>query len=145
MADLVDLTVDECLALLSRHTLGRLALMTRAGLRILPLNYALDHDDTIVFRTLPDGVIAASAHGAEVAFEVDRLDEDTHTGWSVEAVGRCERMEDPGDVRFMTAQGDAVPWAPGDRVLHFRIRWFDLTGRQVGMAGRPSLIPDRRS
>ena len=145
MADLVDLTVDECLALLSRHTLGRLALMTRAGLRILPLNYALDHDDTIVFRTLPDGVIAASADGAEVAFEVDQVDEETRTGWSVEAVGRCERMEAPGDLRLMAAQGDAVPWVSGDRVLHFRIRWFDLTGRQVGITGRPSLIPDRRS
>lgn len=145
MADLVELTVDECLALLARHTYGRLALQTRAGLRIIPLNYALDHDDTIVFRTLPDGVVAASADGAEVAFEVDQVDEDAHAGWSVEAVGTCERMEDPGDLRFMAAHGDAVPWASGDRVLHFRIRWFDLTGRQVGMAGRPSLIPDRRS
>ena len=145
MADLVDLTVDECLALLSRHTFGRMALMTRAGLRIIPLNYALDHDDSIVFRTLHDGVVAATADGAEVAFEIDQVDEQGHAGWSVEAVGRCERMEDPGDVRLMTAQGDAMPWASGDRSLHFRIRWFDLTGRQVGITGRPSLIPDRRS
>ena len=142
MSQMVELTVDECLALLARGTVGRIALRTERGLRIFPVNYALDGDD-VVFRTAPYGVIANNAHGAEVAFEVDHLEEGLRAGWSVVAAGRCQRIEDPGEVRVVRTQDDPEPWAEGLRNLYFRLRWVDLTGRQIGMAERPSLIPSR--
>ncbi len=102
-----------------------------AGIRIFPVNYRM-FADGIVFRTLPYGVIANSAHGAEVAFEVVDVDDELRSGWSVLAVGRCERVEDPATVRTIRSEGDVEPWAAGRRNLYFQVNWIDLTGRQVG-------------
>lgn len=129
--EIVELTVEECLELLETQRVGRVGLVTEAGLRIFPVNYTV-FEDTIVFRTLPYGVIANSAHGAEVAFEVDDLDDELRSGWSVLAVGRCTRVEDPDTVRLIRAERDVEPWAAGQRILYFQVSWVDLTGRRVG-------------
>ena len=139
MDNLVELTVEECLALLRRKPVGRIAMATPAGLRILPVNYSVV-DDRIVFRTLPYGEIANNVAGAEVAFEVDELDEELEHGWSVMAAGRCHRIEDPDEVHLIRETGDPQSWATGQRILYFRIEWTTLTGRQVGLPERPSLI-----
>jgi uncharacterized protein len=132
MSQTIELTVEECLDLLRAGSVGRIGLRTEEGLRILPVSYVLDGDDRIVFRSLPYGVLAASAHGAEAAFEVDRLDEEHHTGWSVLAVGTCRRMEDPAEVAAIRGERDPEPWADGQRTLYFRVEWTELTGRRVG-------------
>ena len=140
MDNLVELTVDECLTLLQSRVVGRVGLMTPGGLRIFPVNYTVV-DDRIVFRTVPYGQLANSAPDAEVAFEVDSLDDSLHAGWSVLAVGRCRRLEDPGEVRWVRETADPEPWAEGRRNLYFMLDWHDLTGRQVGLKGRPTLVP----
>jgi nitroimidazol reductase NimA-like FMN-containing flavoprotein (pyridoxamine 5'-phosphate oxidase superfamily) len=139
MDNLVELTVEECLALLRRKPVGRIAMATPAGLRILPVNYSVV-DEKIVFRTLPYGEIANNVTDAEVAFEVDDLDETLQRGWSVMAAGRCHRIEDPDEVHLIRETADPEPWAVGQRILYFRIDWNTLTGRQVGLPERPSLI-----
>jgi uncharacterized protein len=132
MSQMRELTVGECLELLRSRSVGRIGMRTEAGLRILPVSYVLDGDDRIVFRTLPYGVIAGSAQGAEAAFEVDQLDEDGQVGWSVLAVGTCRRIEDPDEVQALRAQRNPEPWADGQRNLYFKVDWSDLTGRRVG-------------
>ncbi len=144
MTQLVELTAEECLALLQDRSVGRIGVVTPGGPMILPVNFALS-DDTIVFRTLPYGVIANNAHEADVAFEVDMLDEDTHEGWSVLAIGRSHRIEDPEEVRLIHQDLDPLPWAEGQRNLYFRIEWTNLSGRQLGMDTRPSLIPTAKT
>ena len=144
MESLVELTVDECLSLLESRVVGRIGLMTPAGLRIFPVNYTVV-DTRIVFRTVPYGQLANSAADADVAFEVDSLDHGVHGGWSVLAVGRCRRLEDPGEVRWVRETSDPVPWAQGRRNLYFMLDWHDLTGRQVNLEGRPNLVPPRVS
>ena len=134
---LSELTTDECLRLLRTKALGRIGFTTAAGPRVFPVNYRL-HADAIVFRTLPYGVIANNAHGAQVAFEVDDVDEELRSGWSVLAVGRCKRIEDPAAVRVVREDGDPSPWAEGTRTLYFQLEWDDLTGRQVGETVRPT-------
>jgi hypothetical protein len=111
--------------------------MTEAGLRIFPVNYTV-LADTIVFRTLPYGAIANSAHGAEVAFEVDDLDDELRSGWSVLAVGPCQRIEDPDMVRMIRSTDDPEPWASGQRNLYFQVSWTDVTGRRVGASSGPA-------
>jgi uncharacterized protein len=129
--EVVELTAHECVGLLETKSVGRVGFMTEAGIRILPVNYTV-FGDKIVFRTVPYGAIANSAHGAEVAFQVDDLDDELRSGWSVLAVGACERVEDPVTVRMIRAEGDLEPWAAGQRTLYFQVTWSDLTGRQVG-------------
>lgn len=130
MGTLEELTLDECRELLATRQVGRLALTTPAGLRIYPVNYALQGDD-IVFRTLPYGEVANNAVDAQVAFSVDRLDDDLRTGWHVLAVGTCRRVETPGEVHAIRDEADPEPWAAGLRTLYFRIAWDDLTGRRI--------------
>src|SRR5687768_11329890 len=100
MTQLIELTTEECLSLLETKQVGRIGVVTPGGPMIFPVNYTVS-DDTIVFRTLPYGVIANNAHEAEVAFEVDDLDEAMHEGWSVLATGRGRRLEDPDEVRLI--------------------------------------------
>ena len=138
MDNLVELTVEECLTLLRRKDVGRIAMTTPAGLRILPVNYSV-HEEQVVFRTLPYGEIANNVVDAEVAFEVDELDESLRNGWSVMAAGPCRRIEDPAQVQLVRATDDPEPWAEGQRNLYFRIDWTTLTGRQLGLPGRPRL------
>ena len=131
MSQLIELTVDECLALLARGTVGRIALRTERGLRIFPVNYALDGDD-VVFRTAPYGVIANNAHGAEVAFEVDQLEEGLRTGWSVVAAGRhrADRGAGRGPPRAEPGRPRAVGRGPAQPVLPASV------GRPDGPPGR---------
>jgi nitroimidazol reductase NimA-like FMN-containing flavoprotein (pyridoxamine 5'-phosphate oxidase superfamily) len=140
MAGIDELTVEECLSLLETKRIGRIGLTTEVGPQIFPVNYVLSEEQRIVFRTLPYGVIANHAHEADVAFEVDDLDDAGASGWSVLAVGRCSRIADPSEVHMVRQREDPVPWAEGQRILYFSIDWTDLTGRQVGSAQRPSVV-----
>ena len=144
MTQLVELTPEECLSLLETKQVGRIGVVTPAGPMIFPVNYTVV-DEAIVFRTLPYGVIANNAHAAEVAFEVDALDERMHEGWSVLVTGRGRRLEDPDEVRVIRQELDPEPWAEGQRNLYFRIDWTNLSGRQLGLGARPSLVPHART
>jgi nitroimidazol reductase NimA-like FMN-containing flavoprotein (pyridoxamine 5'-phosphate oxidase superfamily) len=140
MTGVTELSEHECRALLRTKSVGRIALHVDGGLRIFPLSYVLD-GDAIVFRTLPYGAIAQVAYGNEVAFEVDDLDEEDHTGWSVLALGRCRRIEDADDVQALRAGNDPEPWVGGSRSLYYRIDVTGITGRQVGERSRTAGVP----
>ncbi len=142
MSQVVELTAEECLNLLGTTRVGRLGVVTPSGPIIFPVNYSR-LENAIVFRTLPYGVIASNAHDAEVAFEVDSLDEAMEEGWSVLATGRGQRVEDPDEVRVIRQELDPKPWADGHRNLYFRIEWTNLTGRRLGPARSPAR--DRRA
>jgi nitroimidazol reductase NimA-like FMN-containing flavoprotein (pyridoxamine 5'-phosphate oxidase superfamily) len=140
MHEVSELTTDECLLLLRSRRIGRVALRAEVGLRIFPISYAM-HGDDIVFRTVPYGVIASSPYGAEVAFEVDELDEETQSGWSVLAVGSCRRVEVADEIRLLREHFDPEPWLEGRRNLYFRIAWEELSGRRFGLG--PTLVHQR--
>ena len=133
MHNSTELSRADCLQLLSTRTVGRIAFQTDNGLRIFPVNYVVD-GERIVFRTVAYGVISRSVRGNEVAFQVDDLDEQLHTGWSVLAVGPCERIEDPDELARIRRTDSPTPWAAGARDLHFAIAWRGLSGRRLGDA-----------
>lgn len=132
--ELQDLTPDECRALLAGHGVGRVALSTAQGPAVFPVNYDVV-DDALVFRTASDAAPAAAV-GAEVAFEVDYIDEAMSQGWSVLAVGRAEAVTEPGELRRLEGQAHSDPWAGGRRTLWVRIRPARLTGRRITPADR---------
>lgn len=86
---LIELAREECLELLAAKSVGRLAYAAHYGARILPVNYVLA-DDSIIFRTLPNGAIFHHALNSMCAFEVDDTDEFFESGWSVVATGFLE-------------------------------------------------------
>ncbi|MFD8862999.1 helix-turn-helix domain-containing protein [Streptomyces sp. NPDC059590] len=127
--DLVELTPRECYDLLSTHGVGRISVSTSKGPSILPVNYSV-MDDAVVFRTAPDASPAAAA-GAEVAFEVDHIDEALSEGWSVLVVGRAQRVTDPEAIRRVAADAYSKPWPGGSRELCLRIDPTRVTGRRI--------------
>ncbi len=127
----IELSPPECRRLLETKSVGRLAFQSGNGLRILPVNYVV-RDDRIVFRTAGYGVIARSIRLADVAFEVDELDDQLQAGWSVLAVGRCRRLEDSDELRSLQQEGTPTPWSAGTREVYFAVTWKGLSGRRLG-------------
>lgn len=128
---IVDLDLAECLELLASDTVGRVAFVTPAGPRIVPVNYVVA-GDSVEFRTAAYSELATYAPGTEVAFEVDHLDRERRRGWSVVAHGPLARVDDPDELRFRTPEQDTRPWAGGHRTLWLRLAWREVTGRRVG-------------
>jgi nitroimidazol reductase NimA-like FMN-containing flavoprotein (pyridoxamine 5'-phosphate oxidase superfamily) len=124
------LSRSECLDLLATTTVGRVALMVDQRPQIFPVNYVLD-GDTVLFRTA-EGTILSHAGLSSVAFEVDRIDESHHTGWSVLVHGRADNITDAVDATSeRLRQRSLTTWAPGRRDQWFAIRPQDITGRRL--------------
>ncbi|MFI2435334.1 DUF1918 domain-containing protein [Streptomyces sp. NPDC018693] len=125
-----ELAPEECRTLLSTHGVGRIAVSAPDGRpAVVPVNYDVV-DGAIVFRTAPDSVPAAAV-GAEVAFEVDHVDEAMSQGWSVLAVGPASVVTEPDAVRRLTQRAHTTPWAGGERDMWVSIRPTSLTGRRI--------------
>lgn len=141
----VELTIEECLSLLSGGVIGRVALSTPVGPRIVPVNYAM-HDDAIVFRTAPYSELGTYGWNNEIAFEVDHIDYERHQGWSVVVLGRAELVEDAHELREIKQRWDPRPWAGGQRNLYMRLTRRDVTGRRLGGDwDRDTMMPVRRT
>ena len=130
-----ELPYPTCLALLRAEQVGRVAVCTSDGPRIVPVNYTVVGDDTVVFRTTPYSVLGMHSGGHRLALEIDRVDSEQRSGWSVVAAGSGALIEDTGALRRESAFRDPDPWAGGRRWLFVALRWNELTGRAVGPVG----------
>jgi uncharacterized protein len=133
----VELSQQECLELLRSGVVGRVAVVTPDGPRIQPVNYAV-HGNSVVFRTAAYSELARYGRNAELAFEIDHLDYETHLGWSVVAVGTARVVDDADEVADIRESWDPRPWASGTRNLYLRITWRTLTGRRLGRDWSPT-------
>jgi hypothetical protein len=104
---------------------------------ILPVNYALD-GHVIVIRTGPGTKLTAAQH-ANVAFEVDAVDEQRGTGWSVLVLGVAEMVTDQHspDVIRRTHTSGVEPWAPGEHPHWLRLMPKHVTGRRLVAGDSP--------
>ena len=132
MTEPTELSYDKCLELLSGGLVGRIAVCTPSGPRILPVNYSVV-DDSIVFRTTPYSVLGTHAWDTRLAFEVDYIDHERRQGWSVVATGNGAMIDDPDELAAIRSHWDPQPWPRGaQRLLYVRLRWDELTGRRLG-------------
>lgn len=142
-----DLSVDECLRLIEHSGVGRVGWQTPLGPRIVPVGFRV-HTNAIVFRTSPHSELGRYGRDADVAFEVDALDEEISHGWSVVATGRLTVVDAPPEVAAIQLAGDPHPWVDGERRLYLKLVWRQLTGRRIGppdagrrrVAGRRQLV-----
>ena len=86
-----DLTIEECMTLLGRESVGRLAFVDPEGPVAVPVNFGLAGEQ-ILFRLEPDSHLRAAVEHP-VAFEVDHTDPDTGSGWSVLVRGDAAEVE----------------------------------------------------
>jgi nitroimidazol reductase NimA-like FMN-containing flavoprotein (pyridoxamine 5'-phosphate oxidase superfamily) len=122
---------DECIALLATEEVGRLAVSVSGHPHVVPVNYVMD-GDAVVFRS-GDGT-KFSAAGTVVAFEVDRFDRGTRSGWSVVVQGRAEEVTaaDQPELVERVSSLPLSPWASFDKPHLLRIRPTHISGRRVG-------------
>jgi uncharacterized protein len=126
------LTREQCVALLETQEVGRLVAVDKGRPLIFPVNYALD-GEAPVFRTAPGLKLWASTT-APVAFEVDDLDRNGQTGWSVIVQGVAHEVTafDRSDVQARVYGLPVHPWAGGDKSTFVRIVPRFITGRRIG-------------
>lgn len=130
MGDLHVLSEAECRTLLAEGQTGRVAVVAPDGPHIIPVNYALV-DESLIFRTSPFTLLATYANNATIAFEVDHSDDVRQIGWSVLARGRATAVYDSRELAHINRVWEPVPWAGGERNLHLRLVYTQLTGRSV--------------
>jgi nitroimidazol reductase NimA-like FMN-containing flavoprotein (pyridoxamine 5'-phosphate oxidase superfamily) len=127
MDPLVKLPTEDCRRLLRTQVVGRLAFVTPTGPDVVPVNYAFVNGDVHI-RTFPDGYVLRHVAGRDVAFEVDSVDEQRWSGWSVVVAGHARVVAEPEHPSLPRARS----WTgERDRVL-LVIRPRALTGRRLG-------------
>jgi hypothetical protein len=120
------LSGDECRQLLRARGVGRVGWRSAQGQQILPVTYTMT-GELIAFRTRPDSIMGELVASVEVSFEIDDVDEDTATGWSVLVQGQARGyLDEPPDGLNLPE-----PWAPGDHPLTVVIEPTNYSGRAV--------------
>ena len=130
------LTREECLELLATRPVGQVDVMTELHPVIFPVNYVLD-GDAIVFRT---GGGPALEHAADqpVAFEVDDIDVENKSGWSVHVWGKASEIGSGNTLAFRSRVYELPlhPWASGEQTHWLRITPVAIDGRKVTRSNR---------
>jgi nitroimidazol reductase NimA-like FMN-containing flavoprotein (pyridoxamine 5'-phosphate oxidase superfamily) len=121
----------DCLRLLSGSAIGRVAFVVRGRPQALPVNYAVDAEGAVVFRTTPRSILTA-IDGQPVVFEVDGFDARLRTGWSVcvHGVGR-DISETQDEAAERLRRLELITWAPGRRDRWFAVVPEAMTGRRL--------------
>ena len=126
-----ELSREECLRLLAENRVGRLAVSGKDAPVIRPVNYAFDEpSQSVVFRTAPGSKFYTLLRQNTAAFEVDGLDHQARSGWSVIVVGATEEVTSPADLRRLDGL-ELDQWAPGDKPHWVRIRAWTVSGRRI--------------
>jgi uncharacterized protein len=129
-----ELSEAECKQLLTQHSAGRVGFMAAEGPQILPVTYQY-RAGSVIFRTSPYGPLAGLVRRTSVAFEIDSIDEQDKSGWSVLVLGFAEAMAH--DCLLTSAwETGPVPWADGVRNLFIEITPRKISGRSIKSPSR---------
>ena len=131
--DVIQLSRDECWQMLREEEFGRLAFRLVDEVHITPINYAVDHD-TLLFRTAGGNKLLAVAMASDVAFEIDRYDEDSAR--SVVVRGSARLL--PEDEEHRTENVPLRPWVGTLKYNVVEISPKVVTGRAFSLS-RPWL------
>lgn len=123
------LTENECLLLMTRTTVGRLAVVDGDRAAVFPVNFRRD-GGTVVFRTDEGTKLDLVSGGHPVTFEVDSFDPHSHTGWSVVMTGRAHEVTDPDELAALDKL-PLRPWTPGPKSRYVRVVPEQVQGRRI--------------
>jgi len=124
-APVVELTAEECWALLEDDQFGRLAYRLVDEVHVVPINYVVD-GRSLLFRTASGNKLLAAALQSDVAFEIDW--HDRREAWSVVARGHLRRLEEDE-----ASRADSLPLRPWVSTPRYDVVELDaevVTGRR---------------
>jgi nitroimidazol reductase NimA-like FMN-containing flavoprotein (pyridoxamine 5'-phosphate oxidase superfamily) len=125
------LSPAACSDLLKQVTVGHIVFVDEKGPVALPVNYGLATEQ-IVFRVESKNSLRALLD-KPVAFEVDQIDPDSGSGWSVLVRGSAKEVpieEVPALVSLMK-ETSPRPWAEGVHNVWVVIEPGEVTGRML--------------
>ena len=131
---ITSLTDSECWEMLHAQEFGRLAFHLLDEVHIVPLNYAVDQDRRIIFRTAEGSKLLGLTINDDVAFEIDEFGEDLAT--SVVLRGRARHLE--GRDADATDQLPLRPWVNTAKYNVVAIEVNEINGRRFELT-RPWL------
>ncbi|GAA1192969.1 pyridoxamine 5'-phosphate oxidase family protein [Streptomyces hebeiensis] len=120
----------ECLSLLAKVPVGRVVYTRQALPAVLPINFSLDTDASVLLHTSPDSDLVRAIDGVVVAFEADEFDAASRSGWSVVVTGRATVVTDPVEHERLSDAGP-TSWMPLGDAVFVRIESEMLTGREL--------------
>ena len=125
------LPTAECVSLLEDALIGRVGVFVDGRPEIFPVNHVFDEaTGTIVFPSNVGTKLWGALHWPWTSFEVDGIDFDGRSGWSVLVVGRAEEITDPEVVRRVLLHR-RVLWAVGPETHWVRIVPARISGRRI--------------
>ena len=128
---LEELDGQQCAELLAISWMGRLAVNVGDHPEIFPVNHAFDPlTGDIAFPSRTGTKLHAAIAAPWVAFEVDGVDGDDGSGWSVLVVGRAEEITNRHEIEHMIRLRKAG-WALSEQSRWLRIRPQRITGRRI--------------
>jgi nitroimidazol reductase NimA-like FMN-containing flavoprotein (pyridoxamine 5'-phosphate oxidase superfamily) len=130
---LQEIPVIGCQRHLAQEVFGRVAVLVDGRPQIFPVNYAMDHEN-VIFRTDRGTKLHAIDDVGSVAFEIDGVDLERETGWSVQVIGQAQWVKDPEQLRRL-GELPLVPWAHGEKSNFIRIIPRVVTGRRIHPPG----------
>ncbi|QQC92205.1 pyridoxamine 5'-phosphate oxidase family protein [Streptomyces alfalfae] len=121
---------QECLRLLAKAPVGRVVYTRQALPAVLPVNFSLDTDASVLLCTSPGSDLVAAIDDVVVAFEADEFDAVARSGWSVVVTGRATVVTDPAEHERLTRTGPRS-WMPLHDAAFVRIESEMVTGREL--------------
>ncbi|WP_371582983.1 pyridoxamine 5'-phosphate oxidase family protein [Streptomyces sp. NBC_01314] len=125
-----ELERQECLRLLAKVPVGRVVHTRQALPAVLPVNFGLDEDGSVLLRTSAVSELVRAIDGTVVAFEADEVDAATHSGWSVVVTGSAAVVTDPAEQERLARTGPRS-WVPSPEEVFVRIEPELVTGREL--------------
>ena len=108
-----ELTWEECWEMLRDEEFGRLAYRMVDEVHITPINYAVE-GGSLLFRTAEGNKLLAVVMGSEVAFEIDRYDEESARSVVVRGTARLLPEDE-------AHRADNVPLRPWTTTLKYNV------------------------
>ncbi|MFJ4641709.1 pyridoxamine 5'-phosphate oxidase family protein [Streptomyces hygroscopicus] len=121
---------QECLRRLAMVPVGRVVYTWQALPAVLPVNFSLDADSSVLLRTSAGSGLVHAIDGVVVAFEADDFDAAARSGWSVVVTGRAAVVTDPAELERLSRVGPRSWVVTRDDVL-VRVESEMVTGREV--------------
>lgn len=125
------LSEAEYWARLESVEFSRMAYHLADEVHIAPVNYAVD-GHAIVFRTAEGSKLLGVVMNEDVAFEIDSIDDDSETAWSVIARGKAHILE--GDEAREADNLRLRPWVAERKFNVVAIRIEEISGREFHLA-----------
>jgi uncharacterized protein len=125
---------SECLRLLFSHQVGRIGFIDAGEPQILPVHYRL-HDGRVVFRSAVGAKLDAAMRKDPVAFEIDGVDDESASGWSVVVHGTASEVHKDDEKSALESLG-IESWLQGPQPMRWiQIRPTEITGRRLPVRG----------